>query len=362
MNFKIPTELFCDSKCISKHKTVFSKFGKRALIVTGSHSAKQNGSLKDVEEVLNELKIHYSIFDSIKENPSIENILEAVNANRTNVPDFVIGIGGGSPLDASKAIALMLANPSRGSDILYHSETLPNLPVIAIPTTCGTGSEVTPYSILTIHNSRTKASISHHIFPKYALIDPDYLLSASADLIKNTLTDALGHLIESYINTRSTNISRMFCEKGFRLWNQCDHITNFKSLTYEERETLMLCSSLAGMAIAHTGTSLPHGMSYPLTYEHAIPHGKAVGTFLASYLGHADEIDRQFILQQLGYDSCESLGDRIRQYIGIVTISSYEIEFSIAALMKNEKKLANCPYKVDESILRDIYNQSVILS
>lgn len=361
MNLKLSTELFCEPDCIKKHIPDIIALGNKALIVTGKHSSKVNGSLYDVESVLKNNNINYRIFDQVDENPSVENILQAVHINKDFGTDFVIGIGGGSPLDAAKAIALMLANPDCKGDLLYESIKVPYLPVIAIPTTCGTGSEVTPYSILTIHERRTKSSISHKIYPSLALINPDYLSSASPSLIKMTLIDALGHLIESYINTNSTLISRMFCDKGFELWRLNDQISNISNITYHEKENLMMCSALAGMAITHTGTSLPHGMSYQLTYENSIPHGKAVGTFLAAYLSYADKHDKQHILSALGYKSCDLLGDRINNYIGEVSMTSFEIEFAVNSMLENNKKLANCPFTVDEKTMRDIYTRSVVI-
>ena len=122
---------------------------------------------------------------------------------------FVIGAGGGSPMDAAKAIALMVQNRDTSEDILYKPIKLKALPVVEVPTTCGTGSEVTPYAILTRDDIKTKQSISHKIYPVLACIDAKYLESAPAGLIINTAIDALGHLVESYFNTNATEYSRM---------------------------------------------------------------------------------------------------------------------------------------------------------
>lgn len=125
------------------------------MIITGKHSSRSNGSLRCDRSPEKE-NISYIIFDDIEENPSVETVMKARELGIREQVDFVIGIGGGSPLDASKAIALMIANPDVTEEVLYQSNPLPYLPVVCIPTTCGTGSEVTPYAILTLHKQRTK--------------------------------------------------------------------------------------------------------------------------------------------------------------------------------------------------------------
>lgn len=267
MYYKLPTTLYCEKDCISRPASDLSSYGQLAYIITGRPSAKTNGSLSDILNALKTHNINYQIYDRINENPSIENIMEAVSLSDKKC-DFVIGIGGGSALDASKAIAMLLANPDKNENCLYdNSKKLPYLPIVTIPTTCGTGSEITPYSILTIHKERTKRSLPHKIYPSLALIDPMYLNSAPDTIIRNTAIDALGHLIESYINTSATLISRMFCIQGLSDWHNIYRILTEKTRNYESYEKLMMTSAFAGMAISHTGTCLPHGRSYSITYD-----------------------------------------------------------------------------------------------
>ncbi len=361
MYYNIPTKLFCEPNCIINHSKEFSSLGTRALIVTGKHSSKANGSLNDVTNVLSKENIAYEIYDEVLENPSIENIMDAVSKHASFAPDFVIGIGGGSPLDASKAIALMLDNPDKTSEYLFEADSnISHLPVICIPTTCGTGSEVTPYSILTIHEKETKSSLPHKIWPAFALIDSKYLSSASETVINNTAIDALGHLIESYVNTRATVISRMFCDYSFSLWPQIFSVLDKKEKSESDYELLMIASSFAGMAISHTGTSLPHGMSYHVTYAHNVPHGKAVGAFLAAYLKYSDEETKSHILGLLKMNSTDELHQRICKLTGTISLSEDEIIKCVNEMMGNQKKLSSCPYKVDKNIIENIYNESII--
>ena len=360
MYYRLPTALYCEKNCVINHADKICSYGKKAYIITGKNSSKKNNSLSNVTSALKSHGVALLVYDNISENPSIENIMDAVKKADKDV-DFVIGIGGGSALDAAKAVSLMLASENKDRSLFYdkNSPTV-YLPVVMIPTTCGTGSEVTPYSILTIHDKRTKASLPHRIYPELALIDPAYLMTAPAHILKNTAVDALGHLVESYINTKRTDISAMFCEKGLLNWCDIYKMLIENNMTYESYEKLMMVSAYAGMAISHTGTSLPHGLSYSITYEHDVPHGKAVGTFVAAYASHADDADKKFILDKTGFASVEELSSAIKDLIGDITLTSYEIETAVKNMLLNEAKLASCPYKVDENILNDMYAKSVI--
>ena len=170
MRFFDPTNTYAEKNCVKNHKKELLALGSRAFVITGHSSSKKNGSLDDVIAVLEEASVPYQIFNEIEENPSVETVVRAAEIGKEFKADFVIGIGGGSPLDASKAIALLIANPEETGDCFYVAKDLKTLPIAAVPTTCGTGSEVTPVSVLTRHDTQTKKSISYKIFPDIALI------------------------------------------------------------------------------------------------------------------------------------------------------------------------------------------------
>jgi len=285
MRFYIPTDVYVEKDCVKNHGKDFLACGKKALIVTGKHSAKVNGSLNEVLEILKTGNVPYSIFDEVEENPSVETVVRAAELGKAFDADFVIGIGGGSPIDAAKAIALLIANPTETEDVLYTQKKLEYLPLIAIPTTCGTGTEATPASVLTNRKGGFKKSIAHKIFPKLSLVDGKYLAFAKKELIVNTAVDALAHMVESYLNSQSNVYNRMFPEYGLKLW-EMNKDALLSEIPIDEKfyENLMLASTFAGMSIAHTSTAVPHGMSYDLTYNFNVPHGKAVGYFLSAYM------------------------------------------------------------------------------
>ena len=319
--------------------------GNKAFIITGKHSSRVNGSLKDVTDVLKAEGKEYVIFDDIEENPSVETVMKARNIGIGEKVDYVIGIGGGSPLDACKAIAMMIANPGEDETVLYQSKPLRALPVITVPTTAGTGSEVTPYSILTLHESRTKKSISHKIYPMLALIDYTYLKTQSSNVLINTAIDALAHLIESYLNTNSNELNRVYSSQGLKLFGEVkDKIKTPDEETYAKLSNIAM---IAGMAISHTGTSLPHGLSYAVTYELGVPHGKAVGIFLGGYVElYKDKKDSAKVLEILGFSSYDKLKDYLGDLLGEVDVPKELSEKNVELLYMNKAKLKNYPFDI----------------
>ena len=297
----MPVKVYSETNAVRNHSKDIASYGKKALIITGRNSSRLNGSLNDVIVKKKKENIGYCVFDSIEENPCVNTIIEARKRGLDNSIDFVIGVGGGSPLDAAKAVAFLLAHTDCSESILYTEGDDASLPLVLIPTTCGTGSEVTPYSVLTLTELQTKKSISHRIFANLALIDGKYLKSAPLSVLRSTALDALSHFIESYINTKADDFSRMNVEAGLRLWAK--NISVLEDGIASERQfmEMMNASAMAGMAITQTSTGIPHGLSYSLTVKQNIPHGYAVCYFIPGFLNFACENDRQYILDLIGF-------------------------------------------------------------
>ncbi len=356
MYYEMPVRVYEEENCVLNHSGQLGALGKKALIVTGRHSAKVNGSLKDVTDALEKEGVKYAVFDEIEENPSVETIMNGRERGIAENADFVIGIGGGSPLDAAKAIAFMIYHREKDASYLYEDDgNSEALPVAAVPTTCGTGSEVTSISVLTRREKETKASIPHHIFPEIALIDAVYLRNASQKIIRNTAVDALCHLCESWINVKANDFSRMFVSAGLKIWRRSrDVLLGKKEAEKEDLRNLMRASTLAGMAISHTGTSLAHGLSYAVTYETGMPHGKAAGYFLPGFLRESDDENVAYLMRESGFRSIEDL----REFYGIVcreaVISPEILEKTVQSLLKNPAKLKSFPYPANEAVLRRI--------
>lgn len=353
MNIYIPTLIYSEKNCVHNHAKELAATGKKAMIITGKRSSRVNGSLDDVTSVLKKEGRQYIIFDDIEENPSVETVMKARDIGINEGVDYVIGIGGGSPLDACKAIALMIANPQCKEDVLYENVMLKYIPVVTVPTTAGTGSEVTPYSILTLHKSRTKKSISHKIYPVLALVDYSYLKTASESVTVNTAVDALAHLVESFLNTNSNDLNRIYSEQGLRLFGKIkDKIKSPDENTYMQLSNIAM---IAGMAISHTGTSIPHGLSYAVTYEMGVPHGKAVGIFLAGYTKlYENKTESAKVLEFLGFRDYDEFSDYISGLLGKVSIPEELVKRNAEILFGNKAKLKNYPFKVTEQQLEEL--------
>ena len=345
MNLYIPTLIYSEKGCVKNHGKELAVAGNKAFIITGKHSSRVNGSLKDVTDVLEAEGKAYVIFDDIEENPSIETVMKAREIGINEHVDYVIGIGGGSPLDACKAIAMMIANPQENEKVLYENKPLRALPVITVPTTAGTGSEVTPYSILTIHENRTKKSISHKIYPVMALIDYTYLKTQSSNVLINTAVDALAHLVESYLNTNSNELNRVYSSQGLKLFGEIkDRLKNPDDEVYAKLSNIAM---IAGMAISHTGTSLPHGLSYSVTYELGVPHGKAVGIYLAGYVKmYKDKDESGKVLEILGFSSYDIFSNYLKEILGEVDIPKELVKRNAKQIFENKAKLKNYPFEV----------------
>lgn len=359
MKFFMPAKVYDEKNAVMNHASDIALLGKKALVVTGKSSAKKCGALDDVMNALDSKSIAYSVYSDIEENPSIETVMRARDFGISQGADFVIGVGGGSPMDAAKAIALMMKHSDKGSKYLYAKNTdSSTLPVVAVPTTCGTGSEVTGASVLTIHEKRTKSGIPHSIFPVLSLVDSKYLKSAPLSVIRNTAMDALAHLVESEINSAADDYSRMISDAGFKIFGKVKNSLLSGDFYEDDYSLLMRMSTFAGMAIAHTATSIPHGLSYTLTYSLGVAHGKACGLFLGGYLdaaydnGFSESVNK--IMKLTGFDSTDELNSFFEDTCGCPELDGGILKTAADNLFENKAKLEKAPFQVSYELLCSI--------
>lgn len=390
----IQTKIYFDDDVVKKHKEEFLSCGKKALIVTG-HSSEKNGALDDVKDALESNSVKFTIFNEVEENPSIETVMKGRDFGLKESCDFIIAIGGGSIMDAAKAIAIMMKNNDKSAEYLYdvnsmgsHSSPVqnsfpvqssspvqnsffahsnspvrdslhnPTYEIIAIPTTCGSGAEVTGNAVLTIHSKKTKGSAVHKQFPKVAMIDGKYILNAPANIIKRTSLDALSHLIESYVNSKATLWTRQLAINGMELWIKTKgYLLGEIDLTKDICNYLMMSSTYAGICISHTGTSIPHRLSYRVTYGDKISHGMAVAYFLAGFLNECEE--KKEVLDYIGFNDIKEFDYFINKVIGDIKVDKDLIEKGIDEILHNEKVLGSVKFNVNKDILNRIANLNI---
>ena len=286
MEFYLPTHLYTGDDVLAKHKDVFA-IGKSCLIVTGKSSAKLSGALDDVLSILKELDVKYEIYDGIRQNPTVTSVLEA--GEKAKGKDYVIGVGGGSALDAAKVVALVAANDIRDEDTLYKKEYPNTMPTVLVGTTAGTGSEVTPVSVLTDSRNRKHSIRDDKVFATYSLGDPKYTYSLNREFTISTGIDALAHAVESYFSNKANDISRSFSiEAIIKLLPPLTKLSKSEDINSDDRKTLYEASILAGLAISITGTTFAHNCGYYLTEEYHVPHGIASATFLPDLFDYMD--------------------------------------------------------------------------
>lgn len=280
-----PCRIFFADEALKRASLYFPGLGTKAFVVTGKTSAKQSGAFDEVMQVLSDLKLDSFLYDKVTENPDLDNIMDGVTSFVVNDCDFLITIGGGSPIDAAKAISLAAANKLDKHDIYDTSRFDTAFPVVAIPTTAGTGSEVTPYAVLTDSSTQKKAGFgSEYAFPKLAIMEPRYTLSMSSALTLNTGVDALSHLLEGiYSNKRSELLYPLIFDGVKAIYKYLPiAINNPEDL--QARSEMMRAALYGGLVIAHTSTTLQHSIGYPLTSVYNVPHGLANGIVMKSVM------------------------------------------------------------------------------
>lgn len=356
MEFFIPVDIYEEKDAVAKNAEKMCSYGTHALIVTGKSSAAKCGALKDAEDALKAFGKKYTVFPEVEENPSVETVIRGRDLGLKAGADFVIGIGGGSPMDAAKAIAMMMGYPEEGADYLYEKGPDDRaLPIVEIPTTCGTGAEITWVSVLTRPSINKKGSIPHRLYPKLALADYRYLMNAPAQVIRNTSVDALAHLAESYVNSKAQDFTKMLDREGMRVWASAKDVLRRKdgewTLTEKEASVLMHASVLAGMTITHAGTAIPHGLSYPLTLTLNMPHGKACGYFLADYLREAPSETVRDVCELAGFSSCDEMKEFIWNVCRIEAAPKELLKEAAEMIIKSPGKLAAIPFEYDENTI-----------
>ena len=375
--FFIPQNITVGAGTLAKLPECAKKLGgSHAMLISGP-TLRKMGVVDKAADYLKDAGMAVDIFTDVEANPSVTTVEKATEAYKDSGADFIVALGGGSPMDVAKAVGV---TAKYGGSITEYegAHKVPGkiVPLIAIPTTAGTGSEVTPYAILTrivmpkielttaaASETSTEAkagelvkqSISHHIFPELALVDSTYLQTASKTGCINTAVDTLAHLVESHLNTNATPYSRVYSEMGLRTFAKVKDALASYEIGEAQRELLMQACTLGGMAISHTGTSLPHGLSYRVTCELGTPHGKAVGMFLPGFLRcYGDQEEAMRVLTLLGFGSHQSFEAYIYSLIGEEKISRELWERTMNDLLSNPAKLKNYPFQMDREKLNGL--------
>jgi alcohol dehydrogenase class IV len=381
----MPTRIVMEEECLFKNRSLLAELGKKAFVVTGRNSARTNGAYDDAVRALEANGQGHALFDRVMSNPTERCVYEAAAECKKNLCDFVLAIGGGSPMDAAKAVAVLALNDIPREKFFARAFT-GALPIAAVPTTAGTGSETTPYSVLVDTGSPdesrfpdgrsaapgpSKRSVgSPLLFPRFAFLDARYTFSLGRDNTVNTAIDALSHAIEGFLCVRANYLSDVLAKESIAMILDCfDSLIAFpadpRSFPAALREKLLLASSIAGIVISQSGTSVVHSMGYMFTLNWGTDHGRANGLLMKSFLRwcRAREKADPSIPPRIPA-LCSALGMDLESFCGkLETLlgnrekaSGAELDAWGATGMKNA---ANTYIKPSQEEIREIFKEAV---
>ena len=294
------------------------KRGFKKVFLVSDKSLVEAGVTSKVEEVLNKAGVSYVLYDEIKPNPTIKNVLDGVDACKASKADLIIAVGGGSSIDTAKGISIVMTNPER-SDIksLNGASNTVNrgMPLIAMPTTAGTAAEVTINYVITDEDAKIKmVCVDPNDIPILAIVDSDLMATMPKGLAAATGMDALTHAVEGYITKAHNDMSDMFHMKAIQM------IFKYLPLAVNDKdqvaiEKMGMAQYIAGMGFSNVGLGIVHSMAHQLGAVYDTPHGIANAMLLPTVMrfnGEDKETAGRFreILMNIGRPDARDLNDQ----------------------------------------------------
>jgi alcohol dehydrogenase len=290
----IPTRiLFGKGQLANLHRQALP--GRKALIVISSGpSTRTHGYLARLEEQLDRARVEHVVFDQIQPNPIKSHVMEGAAMAREHGCDFVVGLGGGSPIDAAKSIAMMATNPGDYWDYIWggtgKGQPIPNppLPIVAITTTAGTGTEADPWTVITKEDTHEKIGFGYDLtFPVLSIVDPDLMMTVPPHLTAYQGFDALFHSTEGYISTLANPVSDLYALKAIALVGTSLPTAVADGANEQARADVALANTLAGMVESTSTCTSEHSLEHALSAFHpSLPHGAGLIILSRAYYTH----------------------------------------------------------------------------
>lgn len=354
----------CVENAIKKEKSVI---GDRCLIVTTGNSLKSLGYL---DELIGFVDSEVYVYDKIKPNPDVIEIREAIAIGKEHHVTSVVGFGGGSAMDAAKAVAVGVVSQVDIEDYLLKGLTPPEntLPIIAIPTTSGTGSELSRGAIISSREKRIKTGIrGDRVVPTVAIVDPTYTLSMPFNVTMESGFDVLAHAIESYCSINANIFSEMISEKAIKIVGEALPRLSKNLDDVRAREMMSFASHIVGYNLKNVGNCLPHRLQYPIGVVTGTSHGAGLIALYPAWLKHEQEVNINRVRRCMDWIGCDggvNAGECITKWLsdlGIVrtitelgnTMSAEQLAQMVTGSLYNDK-LANI-----ENIVEVLYNESM---
>jgi len=311
----------------------------KALVVSGPNLIKF-GVTKKVTDVLDKAGLAYEIFSDIKPNPTIENVQNGVAAFKACNADYIIAIGGGSPMDTAKAVGIIINNPQHADVRSLEgavTDTKPSVPIIAVPTTAGTAAEVTVnYVITDVEKRRKFVCVDPHDIPIVAIVDPDMMSGMPKGLTASTGMDALTHAIEGYITKGAWELSDMFHLKAIEIISRS--LRGAVDNTPQGRADMALGQYVAGMGFSNVGLGIVHSMAHSLGALYDTPHGVANAILLPTimeYNAPATGEKYRDIAKAMGVEGTENMSQEEYRKAAVDAVKKLSADVGIPADLKD---------------------------
>lgn len=345
---------------ISQLPDIFDKLSvKRAFVLRSKLSYITSGAQTVINDIVQKTGVSIVEYSDFEENPKYEDVLKGIDLLKKSKVDIILAVGGGSVLDMAKLIRFFYTYTGDVTGKVFQFNNTSLLPLVAVPTTAGTGAEATHFAVL--YKNKVKYSVEHDdILPNYVIVYPLFTYNNPAYLTACTGFDALAQAIESFWNLNATEESDIYSEKAINLlWDNLPLLVNTPN--NELRNKISEGAYWAGRAINITKTTAPHAFSYPFTTYYHYPHGHAVAlTFpYFMYLNCVYNKDKERVgrlLNMLNITTECNLKDKLQQYIAniglsIRTIDVIDCDFVINQV--NLERLKNNPVEVDRNELKE---------
>lgn len=254
------------------------KYGKKIMIVTGKHSTQKSGLLERAKSLIEKSGAAVSVFDEAESNPLASTVMKGAEKAKESGAEVIVGIGGGSIMDCSKAIAFAACNKGDIFEYIYGKKTGGKaLPLVLVPTTCGTGSEGNSFAVLTDDQTKDKKSLRNNaVIAKASIVDPELMKTMPRHVLASVGFDALCHCMEAYLSRACSPITELLALEGIRLIGE--NLVNVYD-DYRDAEgwrNLTFASTLGGMVIDQAGVTAPHGLEHPASGLKNITHGRGL--------------------------------------------------------------------------------------
>lgn len=348
MRFTIPRDIYFGRGTLEMLKGIK---GKKAVIITGGSSMQKTGFLDKTKKYLQEAGLDVEVFEGVEPDPSIETVMKGAQFMKEHEPDVIVSIGGGSPIDAAKAMWIFYEHPETKFDDVKNPFTVPELRkkaiFVAVPSTSGTATEVTAFSVITDYATKIKYPLAdYNLTPDIAIVDPDLADTMPKELIAHTGMDALTHAVEAYVATAASEFTDPLGLHAIKL------IIKNLVMSHEGRresaEKMHYAQCMAGMAFTNALLGITHSLAHKTGAALGIPHGLANAIYMPYVIRYNANQDASGYLANGSYSARTKYAE-IAKYIGVQEESEEILVEKLIGFIESINTTLNIPASLREA-------------